>query len=247
MKKLCAVIVMAGVLVAPSVFASLDYGATGTITMLTGPASFSYGNGGEFTAITSGFLGTFQTFCIEDNEYIAAGSGSYTYRINSGAVAGGISGQDATDPFTGSRMDNISIGTAWLYSQFRKGTLAGYDYANDAGHYTSAGDLQNAIWYLEGEGGVNNNYVTLAETTLGLNGSPQFTPNSVFNDSVGAYDVVALNLFGGPYAGYNGAHAGFNQDQLAIVPEPGTVISGMLMLLPFGASTLRILRRKQSA
>jgi hypothetical protein len=33
----------------------------------------------------------------------------------------------------------------------------------------------------------------------------------------------------------------------AVVPEPATLISGVLMLLPFGASTLRILRRKQSA
>ena len=31
------------------------------------------------------------------------------------------------------------------------------------------------------------------------------------------------------------------------VPEPGTMISGLLLLLPFGASTLRILRRRQAA
>jgi hypothetical protein len=31
------------------------------------------------------------------------------------------------------------------------------------------------------------------------------------------------------------------------VPEPGTLITGALMLLPFGASTLRILRRRQVA
>jgi len=31
------------------------------------------------------------------------------------------------------------------------------------------------------------------------------------------------------------------------VPEPTTILSGVLMLLPFGASTLRIMRRKQVA
>ena len=31
------------------------------------------------------------------------------------------------------------------------------------------------------------------------------------------------------------------------VPEPATIIAGALLLLPFGASTLRILRRKHSA
>jgi choice-of-anchor C domain-containing protein len=34
---------------------------------------------------------------------------------------------------------------------------------------------------------------------------------------------------------------------LTAVPEPTTIISGVLMLLPFGASTLRILRKKQVA
>jgi hypothetical protein len=34
---------------------------------------------------------------------------------------------------------------------------------------------------------------------------------------------------------------------LAPVPEPTTIISGVLMLLPFGASTLRILRKRQAA
>jgi len=38
--------------------------------------------------------------------------------------------------------------------------------------------------------------------------------------------------------------AGFFGPNLAAVPEPTTIISGMLMLLPFGASTLRILRKR---
>jgi cytochrome c biogenesis protein CcdA len=33
----------------------------------------------------------------------------------------------------------------------------------------------------------------------------------------------------------------------AVVPEPTTMIAGLSLLVPFGASTLRILRRKQSA
>ena len=34
---------------------------------------------------------------------------------------------------------------------------------------------------------------------------------------------------------------------LTAVPEPTTLAAGALLLLPFGASTLRILRRKQTA
>jgi hypothetical protein len=32
-----------------------------------------------------------------------------------------------------------------------------------------------------------------------------------------------------------------------VVPEPTTMIAGALLLLPFGASTLRILRKRQMA
>jgi hypothetical protein len=31
------------------------------------------------------------------------------------------------------------------------------------------------------------------------------------------------------------------------VPEPRTIIAGALLLLPFGASTLRMLRKKRTA
>jgi hypothetical protein len=40
---------------------------------------------------------------------------------------------------------------------------------------------------------------------------------------------------------------GVNQPAVAPVPEPTTVLAGALMLLPFGASALRGLRRKQAA
>jgi hypothetical protein len=36
-------------------------------------------------------------------------------------------------------------------------------------------------------------------------------------------------------------------DNQSAVPEPTTIISAALMLLPFGASTLRILRRQRAA
>jgi hypothetical protein len=150
-------------------------------------------------------------------------------------------------------MDNISIGTAYLYSQFRNGGL---------GTLTSsqAGQLQNAIWYLENEislaqlsimNSVNGTYYyNLAKSGTGRNDT------TVFNDSLGAYDVIALNLFNGAYATQvtkNGTTYYLNQDQLAIdagftpVPEPTTMIAGALLLLPFGASTLRILRKNRAA
>ncbi len=238
MKKLLTLIGVAGVLFATNLYAGFD----GTITLAQGP--YSYGNGGEFTAVTTG-LGTFQTFCIEINEEFAPGS-QYSYNENSGAVAGGA-GVDATDSHTGLPMDNISIGTAWLYSQFRAGTLANYFTGN---RLQNAGDLQVAIWYLEDE--------VSSLTYNGANGTAFFnaaiagthtTATTVFDDSNGAYGVIALNLFNGPYSTpviINGVTYNLNQDQLAMVPEPTTMIAGALLLLPFGASTLRILRRNRS-
>jgi hypothetical protein len=239
MKKFCIVLSLAGVMAASNLYASFD----GTITLYQG--SYSYGNGGEFTAVTSG-LGTFQTFCIEYNEEFGPGN-TYQYNQNTGAVVGGA-GADATDSHTGLPMDNISLGTAWLYSQFRAGTLTldtGTGSYFNANRQANAGELQQAIWFLEDEvGGVDNGYVTLAETELGKNLA------QIETDSNGAYGVIALNLFNGPSATQvtiDGVTYNLNQDQLAITPEPTTIIAGALLLLPFGGSTLRILRKKLMA
>jgi hypothetical protein len=240
MKRLCMLATLAGVMAAPSLFAGFD----GQISFAA--STHQSGNGGEFNAVTTG-LGSFATFCLEENENIGQPpSGPYDYFINSGAVKGGT-GVDATDSHTGLPMDNISIGTAWLYSQFRAGTLT---LDNGTGSYFSgdqtahAGELQNAIWYLEGEGGLDNGYVALATANLAAGYA------KVTDDSLGKYGVVALNLYDGAYyqdVTINGKTYEVNQDMLGIVPEPTTVLAGMLLLLPFGASTLRILRKKIAA
>lgn len=239
MRKILLAVGLAGAMASSSVFAAFD----GTVVINSG-SPYQYGNGGEFQAVSSG-LGTFITFCIEHPENLGFG-GRYDYTINTGAVRGG-GGANATDPHTGLAMDNISIGTAYLYSQFRSGALAGYFTGN---RYQHAGELQNAIWYLEGEitslaynGADGTAFYNLAMANAGA-GSLSVT--EVAADSGGAYGVVALNLFNGPYSqsfdGYN-----LNQDVLAIVPEPTTMIAGALLLLPFGASAMRIVRKGRAA
>jgi hypothetical protein len=226
-------------MVAPSAFASMD----GTLTLTQG--SYSYGNGGEFTAATSG-LGTFQTFCIEYSEEFYPGQ-QYWYVENTGAVYGGLGGQDATDNHFGSRsMDNISIGTAWLYSQFRADLVGSHYFGDTLGlsRYDAAGQIQMAIWWFEDEipnaasinpyNISNNKFYGVLTAQFGSD----LTTAKV--DSNGAYGVIAMNL----YADKNGATPA--QDQLAIVPEPTPMIAGILLLLPFGASTLRVLRRNRA-
>ena len=223
MIKKIAILVGLLTVMAMSVYASFD----GTITLANDTSQYAYGNGGEFKAVTSG-LGTFQTFCMEHNEEFYPGV-TYNYRINTGTVSGGV-GSHEVDPFTGKSMDNISIGTAWLYSQFRAETLTGYNYTYGSDRTLSANALQQAIWWLEDEGGTKNSYVTIAESILHLNDT------TIKGDSEGAFGVVALNL----YDRNSGVNA---QDQLAIVPEPTAMMAGILLLLPFCASTLRIGKR----
>jgi hypothetical protein len=91
------------------------------------------------------------------------------------------------------------------------------------------------------------------------NGLPTtFHPNNVTVEETG--------LFGAPYSeimnGYWGYHPGVNQvgsiyngnvlqdvtyNIISDVPEPTTMIAGALLLLPFGASTIRILRKNRTA
>lgn len=229
--KACLVAGLAGMVMAPRLFAYVGLDGTLNFTASTN----QNGNGGEFNAVTSG-LGSFATFCLEAQEHIGQPpSGPYTYTINTGAVTGGP-GAGAVDLYTGLPMDNISLGTAWLYSQFRAGALTlatGTGSYFGAGRLANAGDLQNAIWYLEDEGGQLNGYVTLVETVLGK------TEAQIKADANGAYGVVALNLFD-----VNGKRA---QDQLGIaynlppaVPEPSTVI-----LLAAGLGALGLFRRRK--
>jgi hypothetical protein len=244
MKKISALMAVIGILFATNLHAAFD----GTMTLSQG--IYSSGVGGEFTAVTSG-LGAFQTFCIEYNEEFVPGN-TFDYNKNTGSVAGGVSGQDATDSHTGLTMDNVSIGTAWLYSQFRAGTLtdnSANNYFTSGNRQSNAGILQNAIWFLEGEITVDqsaNRYILEAESKLGK------TLAQLEVDSKGAYGVIALNLFNG--SGYytsatnpSGVTYHVNQDQLAIVPEPTTIFAGALLLLPFGAGALRILRKARAA
>jgi hypothetical protein len=202
---------LAGAMAAPNLFAYV--GLDGTLTF--GASTYQNGVGGEFNALTTG-LGSFASFCIEDGENIGQPpSGPYTYTINNGAVQGGGvgGGANAIDPYTGLPMDNISRGTAWLFSQFSAGTLTldtGSGSYFDVNRLANAGELQQAIWYLEDENnGVDNGYVSLAQSALG-----GLTLAQVEADSGGAYGVVALNLFD--------SNGNLAQDQLAVVPEPTT-------------------------
>lgn len=213
----CAVIGAATLLTASSSFATIY---TGTISL-----NYDYGNagnGGAYTATTS-TLGTFDTFCLNSGVPFTPGA-TYSFQSSDSAMPGGPGPIATPDP--------ISIGTAYLYSQFAH-SVAGF-----FGTAQIANDLQAAFWWLEGENlGVKNHFITDAETAFG------WTDAQITANANGAYNVIVLNLWDG-----NGSPTSPNkQPMLGIVPEPSTVIAGALLLLPFGVSTVRILRKNKTA
>ena len=251
MKRLCLLVGLAGVLAVPAVQAAMQ------VTLYQDIYSFS--DGGEFNAVPDAALlsvnptlagyapatadptaanPNFQTFCIETGEYFYPGT---TYNVT-------ISDEIMYDGGQFPNGEPITIGTAWLYSQFAAGTLSGYDYS-DSGRTVSAGDLQQAIWYLQGEVASLINGGSGADGTVFYNAAASALGGTINNAANGAYGVVALNLWVPNPDGSNGAGA---QDQLMVlpelsaVPEPSAASFGLLILLPLGMKKVRAFFGKQT-
>jgi len=192
-------------------------------------ASYSSGYGGEFTILAGGLLnseyavaqqtrdvttayitesGSFQSFCVEYFEGVVT-PGTYFYTVDTYAIKGGVE----NPPTSPVGQDPIDLETAYLYTQFAKGTLSGFDYTA-SGRVASAAALQNAIWYLEDEIAATSlnsqaqGFVTTAQTAVSL-GQWQ---------TIGS--VRVLNLYDAD---------GVVQSQL-YVPVPGAVVMGLLGL-----------------
>jgi len=107
--------------------------------------SYSFADGGEFTALTSpqNFLGGyvpstilnggFETFCVEASVTFYPGT-TYSFTLSN----------------TDSQGRALTEGAAFLYYEFARGLLTGFDYSNAANRQIDSGELQSAIWNLQG-------------------------------------------------------------------------------------------------
>ena len=185
---------------------------------------------GGYSPLTRNYVlpGSFQTFCVERNEYITAGT-TYDVTFNNVTVFSGVP---------------LSVGTAYLYQQFATGVLAGYNYLDTPagsrafGTHGSAFELQQAIWYFMGEYSYNPYNVYMNGSVFVPGNIPGVTGTGAFAADNGAHGVALLNLWA-PGQPHDPAHA--YQDILVYsVPEPAT-----LALAALGAAALLAHRRKK--
>jgi hypothetical protein len=219
--------------------------SAGTIKLSIDTANYTAYPGGEYAAdILSGGstlapqgnnpMGDFQTFCVEYDEHFST-SGTYEFTLNDRTIYGGVSTADPLDNTydgTVGSEDPLSFQTAYLYDQFWRGTLSNYDYTYGSGRVASAGALQDAIWWLEGE-------KLVAFSALGAQAQ------AWINEAVGAGwtdigNVRVLNLWAVGHVG----EAGYEkQDQLVMVPLPSAALAGFALLAGLGLAYGRRRRR----
>lgn len=230
-------------------------------------------NGGEFQArVWSGYAGetgkasdnvvggrttrgtngnayvSFQTFCLELDELVDLNPGTpqnaanqVTTTISDTAQLGGVN-TDAGD--------RISAQTAYLYTQFRNGTLAGYAYNDfttaDTRTAMSRRDtgraLQLAFWVLENElaGVPTNQGNPFGDSIENLAASYISQANAAV---AGSWGNTIGNVRVVNYLRTNGQ---FGQSMLTLVPLPASVWMGISLLCAAGAATYMRRRAMQA-
>lgn len=164
---------------------------------------------------------SFLTFCVEVTEHVSVPA-NYAFNVNTASISGGASPLNPQP---------LVSQTAFLYSNFRAGTLAALVGSFNASANADINALQDSIWYFQNQLGaedVEDNasvYTRLSAKARALVDAANSA--LVTNEWVGIGNVRILNL------GVNGV----NQDQLALVPTPvplptgvGLAAAGMLGL-----------------
>jgi hypothetical protein len=163
---------------------------------------------------------------------------------------------------------NTSLGTLSSLIAAGTGGNMSFDLLSITGNgaANNGGVTDSAYWvvtlYNSGSSGDTTTYYALSDGGLGENGFDTgysvkfFTGGTPFNQNntaawsslSGTLTVASVGVAIGDWNQFSGTSftADIDSITLAPVPEPSTMVWGGLLLLPIGASTLRILRRRQN-
>jgi len=196
--------------------------AVGDTIVLQSLADISTG-AGPFLATVNGDPSTaFVSLCMQADVGTWADIGSTLYVEG---VTDFATWQSPDEGGDASGRNYLSSQTAWLYTQFRQGSLAGFDWSANA-----SDALQWAVWQLEDQKSIpdGESYSTLANSFIAM------ADQAVANGFSGIGDVRVLNLVNA-----DGSDA---QDQLTLVPEPAS-----FELLAMSAMALFFISRRRFA
>ena len=191
------------------------------------------------TLAGSGVTGfaNFNTVCLSLNGTLYSGNYFYTQEAFSGEM--GLNPEWGI----GNGPGNIGTDTTSAYRAICNAAKLYATYQGQAG--TDWGALQIAVWYAL--------YNTTDSGALATSGK-RFT----MGGTTDATEVIAQGYLNTTLASPAGDYAGSmlkpvnsSMQELILtpvpVPEPTTIVAGALLLLPFGASTLRFLRKNRTA
>jgi hypothetical protein len=253
MKRTIIIITLSAFISTP-VFADFTNGAgyTGGTARYTRMSGYFTGSGGEFTlfdnsttnlllsnsaydsttsGLFSGHSESFQTFCLEADEYAARPMSIWVSEASvneTNGIAGAYgSGSHAWGGGTNTNNgDNLNPFTAWLYTEFATGNLVDYAYSGTNSYglnrTQTAGALQWLIWTTENESGSPINGIT-----------PTGNQVNLINDWNILYNASGWTGLGDVRVLQNSNRAGnAAQDFLYLspVPVPGALILGFLGL-----------------
>jgi len=166
---------------------------------------------------------SFQSFCVETDEYIYDNLNAWVSTQNAALTAAGSHAwQGGSDTNNG---DDLNPKTAWLYTQFATSNLTGYNYSDTGtglSRSQTAGALQQLIWTTEGETGSSISLNTPQQTLIS-NWNTQFAASGW--TGIGNVRVVQL---------YQSSGSDVRQDQLYLIPAPAAIGLGMLGLVLVG-------------
>lgn len=169
--------------------------------------------------------GSFQTFCLEINEYVQPPHLIESAVLNTSGPTGSEAIRGGTTLYGGPNPDPLDPMTAYLYTKFATGALSDYHYTPGTDRANDAAALQTAIWFIEQEIAGPLSGQALAWYDEAVEATTAGTDGLITWSGIG--EVRVLNM-------EDHSIVTQRQDMLYLVPVPGAFLLGFLGLSAAG-------------